>query len=184
MFCAQRPLESYCSKFESVCMALAHSTVAHWQKQALSTICAGVVVCNTQISGPSDCSRGRRHCVGFAWGHRLYLAQSLQPESTGWRPAGRQSRVFTPVGVFLLTKMFTQSAVYICLTSKWFEHYSSLVYTLSAQSYNRMHSYLQPCAQKARQEEETVSWFCLEFHSFQMYLLISVRIRQSLNPKP
>jgi hypothetical protein len=28
----------------------------------------------------------------------LYLAQSVQPESTGWRPAGRQSRVFTPVG--------------------------------------------------------------------------------------
>jgi hypothetical protein len=42
----------------------------------------GGVVCNTPI---------HRHCVGLAWGHRLYLAQSVQPESTrhGWRPASR-----------------------------------------------------------------------------------------------
>ena len=42
VFPAQSPLESYCSKFESVRMTLAESTVA--QRQALGTICAGGVV--------------------------------------------------------------------------------------------------------------------------------------------
>jgi hypothetical protein len=45
---APRALESYWSKFESVWMTLADSTVA--QRQALGTICARGVVCNTHTS--------------------------------------------------------------------------------------------------------------------------------------
>ncbi len=48
IFPAQRALGSYCSKFESVWMTLADSTVA--QRQALGTICAGRVSCNTHTS--------------------------------------------------------------------------------------------------------------------------------------
>jgi hypothetical protein len=51
-------------------------------------------------------------------------------------------------GLFLWTKMFTQSAVYVCLADKRFEHYSSLVCALFAQSYSSMHSYLPPCTAK------------------------------------
>jgi hypothetical protein len=97
IFPAQRPLESHWSTFESAWMTLADSTVA--QRQALGTICSGGGGLQHQYIGFQDDSRGSRHCVGFAWDHRLYLAQSVQPESTGWRPASRQSRVFTAVGV-------------------------------------------------------------------------------------
>ncbi len=48
MFLQNAPMESYWSKFESVWIILADSTVA--QSQALGTICSGGVVCNTHAS--------------------------------------------------------------------------------------------------------------------------------------
>ncbi len=45
IFSAQCSLESYRSRFESIWITLADSTVA--KRQALDTICSGGVVCNT-----------------------------------------------------------------------------------------------------------------------------------------
>ncbi len=93
MFPCTRPLDSYCSKFESVWMTLADSMVA--QRQALRNICAGGGGLQHPYNGFQDDSRGSTHCAGFSRGHRLYLAQSSAAwkhrVQTSWPPTRKTS---------------------------------------------------------------------------------------------